>query len=118
MLTFGSPLKYFDFLQQFRDQGHDESKVLDETTIKLGRAIKNLNVLGRCWFRHVDYGCNFFRILQLPFFTHNVTKYDIEKHQKHTFFRVEINTKFLTFVKTQSKFNHMSFQITEDIEII
>jgi hypothetical protein len=63
MLTFGSPLKNFDFSQQFCNQGHDESKVLDETTIKLGHVVENLNVLGGFWFWHVDYGCNFFRIL-------------------------------------------------------
>jgi hypothetical protein len=38
--------------------------------------------------------------------------------QKHTFFRIEANTKFMTFVETQSKFIEMCFQMTKDIEII
>jgi hypothetical protein len=47
-----------------------------------------------------------------------VANYDTEKHHKHTIFQVEVNSKFLTFVKTQLEFTQMCFQITKNIKII
>jgi hypothetical protein len=52
----------FDFCSNFCNQGHDESEIQDETTIKLRHVIENLNVFGDFQFQHVDNGCNFFRI--------------------------------------------------------
>jgi hypothetical protein len=37
-------MKNFDFLQQFCNWGHDESKVPNETMIKLHHVVENLNV--------------------------------------------------------------------------
>jgi hypothetical protein len=50
MLTFRNLLKNFNFSQKSYNHGHDGSEVPNETTIKLGHAIENLNVLGGFWF--------------------------------------------------------------------
>jgi hypothetical protein len=45
ILAFFSPVKDFRLFEQLSDRWHDRSKVFDETLIKLGHPIENLNLL-------------------------------------------------------------------------
>jgi hypothetical protein len=44
--------------------------------------------------------------------------YDPWVDQEHALFRIQNNTKFLMFVKTQPKFSKVHFEVIEYIKII
>jgi hypothetical protein len=43
-------------LKEFGDGGHNKSKVLYETTIKLNHTIEDLDIRRGFWYQHVDNG--------------------------------------------------------------
>jgi hypothetical protein len=48
--------KRFCLPHEFSDGGHDEHKVLNETTIKTCHTIKHLYLVWICRYMHVNYG--------------------------------------------------------------
>ncbi len=54
-LAFCGPLKRFYLLRQLCYGSHDRCKVLNETTVELNHAIKQLNLLWINWYMHLHY---------------------------------------------------------------
>lgn len=116
-MTFWGPFKK-NYLPQLSIWGHDESKISNETLVKLNHVIENLNVLGDFLGQHITIAKNLLGSNNLPSFDTMYFKMTHEHTKNKHISRLRLISYPLHSSQNINATCPIGFLITEHVEII